>query len=30
MNWVFEIEVSIFDCENKVVEELFVRLLEFI
>ena len=30
MNWMFEIEVSIFDCENKVVEELFVRLLKFI
>ena len=30
MNWVFVNEVSIFDCENKVVEELFVRLLKFI
>ena len=30
MNWVFEIEVSIFNCENKVVEEVFVRLLKFI
>ena len=30
MNWVFAIEVSIFGCENKVVEEVFERLLKFI
>ena len=23
MSWVFMIEVSLFDCENKVVEEVF-------
>ena len=30
MNWVFVNEVSIFDCENKVVEEVFESLLKFI
>ena len=29
MNWVFVIEVSIFGCENRVVEEVFGRLLKF-
>ena len=29
MNWVFAIEVSIFYCENRVVEEVFDRLLKF-
>ena len=29
MNWVFAIEVSIFDCENRVVEEVFGVLLKF-
>ena len=29
MNWVFAIEVSIFGCENRVVEEVFGRLLKF-
>ena len=29
MNWVFVIEVSIFDCENRVVEEVFRRVLKF-
>ena len=29
MNWVFEIEVSIFGCENRVVEEEYERLLKF-
>ena len=30
MNWVFVIEVFIFDCENRVVEEVFDKLLKFI
>ena len=30
MNWVFVNEVSIFDCENKVVEEVLESLLKFI
>ena len=29
MTWVFAIEVSIFGCENRVVEEVFGRLLKF-
>ena len=29
MNWVFVIEVSIFGCENRVVEEVFGVLLKF-
>ena len=29
MNWVFVIEVSIFGCENRVVEDVFGRLLKF-
>ena len=29
MFWVFVIEVSIFGCENRVVEEVFGRLLKF-
>ena len=29
MNWVFAIEVSIFGCENRVVEEVFGRLFKF-
>ena len=29
MNWVFAIEVSILGCENRVVEEVFGRLLKF-
>ena len=29
MNWVFAIEVFIFYCENRVVEEVFDRLLKF-
>ena len=29
MNWVFAIEVSIFGCENRVVEEEYERLLKF-
>ena len=29
MNLVFMIKVSIFDCENRVVEEVFRRLLKF-
>ena len=29
MNWVFVIEVFIFGCENRVVEEVFGRLLKF-
>ena len=29
VNWVFEIGVSIFGCENKVVKEVFERLLKF-
>ena len=30
MNWLLVIEVSIFDCENRVIEEVFERLLKFI
>ena len=29
MNWVFAIEVSIFGCENKVVEEMFRGCLNY-
>ena len=29
MNWVFVIELFIFTCENKVVEEVFEGLLKF-
>ena len=29
MNWVFVIEVSLFGCENGVVEEVFEKLLKF-
>ena len=29
MNWVFEIGVSIFGYENRVIEEMFGRLLKF-
>ena len=29
MNWVFVIKVSIFGCENRVVEEVFEKLLKF-
>ena len=29
MNWVFVFEVPIFGCENRVVEEMFERLLKF-
>ena len=29
MNWVFEIPVSIFGCESRVVEEESRRLLKF-
>ena len=29
MNWVFVIEVSLFGCENRVVEEVFEKLLKF-
>ena len=29
MNWVFEIEVSIFGCENRMVEEMFEKFLKF-
>ena len=30
INWVFAIEVSIFGCENRMVEKVFGRLLKFI
>ena len=30
INWVFTIEVFIFDYENKMVKEVFERLLKFI
>jgi len=30
MIWAFEIRVSIFGCENGVVEEMYGRLLKFI
>ena len=29
INWVFVIKVSIFGCENRVVEKVFGRLLKF-
>ena len=29
MNWVFEIGVSIFGYKNRVIEEMFGRLLKF-
>ena len=29
INWVFVIKFSIFGCENRVVEKIFVRLLKF-
>ena len=29
MNWVFVIGVSIFGCENRIVEEVFGVLLKF-
>ena len=29
MNWVFVIGVSIFGCENRIVEEVFKKLLKF-
>ena len=29
INWVFMINVSIFDCENRVIEKVFGRLFEF-
>ena len=29
MNWVFVIGFSIFGCENRVVEEVFEKLLKF-
>ena len=29
MNWEFAIEVSIFDCQNRVVEEVSKMLLKF-
>ena len=29
MNWVFEIGVSIFSYENRVIDEMFGRLLKF-
>ena len=28
-NWVFIIKVSIFGCENRVIEKVFGRLLKF-
>ena len=30
MSWVFAIEVSIFGCENRVVEKVFGRLCKFV
>ena len=30
MNWVFKIEVTIFDYENRVVGEVFERFLKFL
>ena len=30
MNWVFEIEISIFGYENRVAEEVFGRFLKFV
>ena len=29
INWVFVIEISIFGCENRVVEEMFLNLCNF-
>ena len=29
INWIFVIKVSIFGCENRVVENVFDRLLKF-
>ena len=29
INWVFMIKVSIFGCENKVIEKVFGRLFKF-
>ena len=29
INWVFVIKFSIFDCENRVIEKVFGRLLIF-
>ena len=29
INWVFVIKVSIFGCENRVIEKVFGRLLKF-
>ena len=29
MNWIFEIEVSIFGCENRMIEEMFGKFLKF-
>ena len=29
INWVFVIKISIFGCENRVVEKMFDRLLKF-
>ena len=29
INWVFMINVSIFDCENRVIEKVFGRLFKF-
>ena len=30
MSWVFAIEISVFDCENRVVEKVFGRLRKFV
>ena len=30
MSWVFAIEVSIFGCENRMVEKVFERLCKFV
>ena len=30
INWVFMIKVSIFCCENRVIEKVFSRLLKFV
>ena len=30
MNWVFQIEISIFGYENRVAEEVFGRFLKFV
>ena len=29
INWVFMIMISIFGCENRVIEKVFGRLLKF-